>query len=62
VAVAEGVETHETSALVREGAVVEAACTVTNTGAVSGDAVVLGFINNATSTEFPRQRLFGPSS
>ena len=56
-----GSGSHEigTASLVLEGAVVEAACTVANTGTRSGDAVVLGFINNASSTEFPRQRLFG---
>lgn len=32
-------------------------CTVTNTGAVTGDAVVLGFINS-TEPQFPKQKLF----
>ena len=35
----------------------EMQCTVTNTGKLSGDAVVLGFVNS-TSPDFPRQRLF----
>ena len=32
-------------------------CTVQNTGAVTGDAVVLGFVNS-TDPQFPRQKLF----
>ena len=37
---------------------IQYACTVKNTGPVSGDAVVLGFVNS-TDPQFPRQRLFG---
>ena len=36
---------------------VQYVCNVTNTGPVTGDAVVLGFVNS-TDPQFPRQKLF----
>jgi beta-glucosidase len=33
-------------------------CVVTNTGLVTGDAVVLGFVSNSTDPQFPLQKLF----
>ena len=32
-------------------------CEIKNTGAVKGDAVVMGFLNS-TEPDFPRQKLF----
>jgi beta-glucosidase len=40
------------------GATVSRTCTVKNTGQRTGDAVVLGFLTNATDPDFPRQKLF----
>jgi beta-glucosidase len=40
------------------GARVNTTCVVTNTGDVTGDAVVLGFVSNSSDPLFPRQKLF----
>jgi len=40
------------------GARVNTTCVVTNTGDVTVDAVVLGFVSNSSDPLFPRQKLF----
>ena len=43
--------------MTEDRASVSVECIVHNTGAVSGDAVVMGFVTSS-DTQFPRQRLF----